>query len=273
MEKGWTELMRLLSITSGSSGNCIYVGSDNTHILIDAGISGKRIEAGLCEADITGHDLSGILVTHEHSDHIASIGVMARRYNVPIYATKGTIEGIIASPSTGIIDESLFRIIDANNQFDIGDLCIYPQRVSHDASDPVAYRIGHNKKSVGVCTDLGVYDKTIVDTFYGVNALLLEANHDVNMLSVGRYPYSLKRRILGERGHLSNETAGRLLCELMHDDLDTVLLGHLSAENNLPELAYESVRLEILMNCRDYNPTDINLKVASRSECSEIVNI
>lgn len=265
--------MRLISITSGSSGNCIYIGSDNTHILIDAGISGKRIEAGLNAAGITGNDISGILVTHEHSDHIAAIGVMARRYGIPIYATKGTIEGIIESPGTGNIDGSLFKVINSANDFTVGDLTIRAHSISHDANEPVAYRVNHNGKSCAVLTDLGVYDENIISEFYGVNALLLESNHDVNMLSVGRYPYSLKRRILGDKGHLSNESAGRLLCKLMHDDLDTVLLGHLSAENNLPELAYEAVRLEILMGSEKYKPTDINIKVASRSECSKPVII
>lgn len=265
--------MRLLSISSGSSGNCIYTGSDDTHLLIDAGISGKRIEAGLGTAELTGGDISGILVTHEHSDHIASIGVLARRYGIPIYATQGTIEGIKSSPCTGNIDESLFRVIKAGDNFTIGDLNIYAHPISHDANDPVAYRVCDGKVGVGVCTDLGKYDDDTIATFGNVNALLLEANHDVNMLQVGRYPYPLKRRILGERGHLSNETSGRLLCKLIHDGLHTVFLGHLSAENNLPELCYEAVRLELLMGCEKYNPDMLKLMVASRSECSEVVNV
>lgn len=265
--------MRFASITSGSSGNCIYVGSSDNHILIDAGISGKRIESGLNNFDIKAEELSGILVTHEHSDHIASIGVIARRYGIPIYATKGTIQGIIESPSTGNIDESLFVEITPNEEFCIGDLTIKSQKISHDANEPVAYRISDGKKSCGVLTDLGVYNEDIIEAFKHVNVLLLESNHDVNMLSVGRYPYQLKCRILGDKGHLSNESAGRLLCEIVHDDLETVFLGHLSAENNLPELAYEAVRLELLMGCNTIKPNDINLKVASRSECSELIKL
>lgn len=265
--------MRLVSISSGSSGNCIYTGSNNTHLLIDAGISGKRIDAGLHGADISGFDLSGILVTHEHSDHIASIGVMHRRYNLPIYATRGTIDGILSSPSIGNVDTGLFHVIESGSDFEIGDLCIHAHPVSHDANDPVAYRVTDGKSSVGVCTDLGRYDEGTVRAFSGVNALLIEANHDVNMLQVGRYPYPLKRRILSDKGHLSNETAGTLLCKLMHDDLHDVFLGHLSAENNLPDLCYEAVRLELLMGCDCYHPDNINLKVASRSECSEVVTI
>lgn len=265
--------MRLLSICSGSSGNCIYMGSNNTHLLVDAGVSGKKIEAGLNKCDLTGNELSGILVTHEHTDHIASVGVLARRYNVPIYATKGTIKGIIESSSTGNIDENLFRIIKPKVGFEIGDISIYPQPISHDANEPVAYAAECNNSKAGVLTDLGCYDDELVGTFSNMNSLIIESNHDVNMLMVGRYPYPLKRRILGDKGHLSNESCGKLLCRLLNDGLSSIMLGHLSAENNLPELAYEAVRLEILMGQKEYNPKDFNLMVLKRSECSDIINI
>ena len=265
--------MNLVSITSGSSGNCIYVGSDNTHILIDAGISGKRIETGLNSIGIKPEELSGILVTHEHADHIQGIGVMSRRYGIPIYATRGTISGICNTKAIGEIPTELFNIIEADDSFLIDDLSVNPVKISHDALEPVAYRIGHGKSSIGVCTDLGVYDDYIVDCFKGVNAILIEANHDVNMLQVGRYPYPLKRRILSDKGHLSNENSGRLLCKLLHDDLSTILLGHLSEENNLAELAYETVRLEIMMDECKYKPEDFELIVASRTERSKLIAV
>ena len=260
--------MELCSITSGSSGNCIYVGTDNTHLIIDAGISGKKIEAGLNDIGLKTSEMDGILVTHEHADHIASLGVLARRYGLPIYATAGTIEGILSSPSLGKFPDGLFREIKADESFNIKDIDIRPVKISHDANEPVAYRFNHADHSVGVCTDLGIYDDYIVEAFTGVNALLLEANHDVNMLQVGSYPYYLKRRILGDKGHLSNELSGQLLCRLLHDKLDTVLLGHLSAENNLAELAYETVRLEILMDDNEYKPDDFRINIASRYEHS-----
>lgn len=260
--------MELVSIASGSSGNCIYVGTDDTHIIIDAGISGRRIEEGLNDIGLKTSEMDGILVTHEHADHISSLGVLARRYGLPIYATRGTIEGIMASPCLGKFPEGLFKEIKADEHFSINDIDIRPVRISHDANEPVAYRFNHESHSVGVCTDLGIYDDYIVDAFSGVNALLLEANHDVNMLQVGRYPYYLKRRILGDRGHLSNELSGQLLCRILHDNLDTVLLGHLSAENNLAELAYETVRLEILMDDNEYKPDDFKIAIASRHEHS-----
>lgn len=265
--------MNLVSITSGSSGNCIYAGTDNTHILVDVGLSGKKIEEGLNSIGITASDLSGILITHEHIDHIAGLGVMARRYGMNIYATKGTIEGIKATKSVGEIPDGLMREISADEVFKINDLEINPIRISHDALEPVAFRLSNNDRAIGICTDLGTYNDYIVDSFKGVNAILIEANHDVNMLQVGRYPYSLKRRILSDRGHLSNENSGRLLCELLHDDLSTIMLGHLSEENNLAELAYETVRLEIMMNECKYQPEDFELIVASRHERSKLVAV
>ena len=265
--------MRICSIASGSSGNCIYVGSDNTHVIIDAGISGKRIEQGLNELGLSTGDLNGVLITHEHSDHIASVGVLARRYGLPMYATRGTIKGIMSQKYLGFVDSSLFVEISADNDFCIDDLHVRPIEISHDALEPVAYRIEHENSSVGVCTDLGTYTDRIIDGFSGVDALLIEANHDVRMLQVGSYPYPLKQRILSDKGHLSNENCGRLLCRLLHDDMKSIMLGHLSAENNLAELAYEAVRLEIMMDENKYAPSDFDINVAKRSEMSQCVAV
>lgn len=265
--------MRLCSIASGSSGNCIYVGSENTHLLVDAGISGKRVEAGLNELGLTTSDLDGILITHEHSDHIGGIGVIARKYGIPLYATRGTFMGMLEAKGIGKVDTSLFNVIKGDEAFKIDDLLIKSVNVSHDAKEPVAYRIEHSRTSVGVCTDLGKYDQSIVEAFAGVDALLIEANHDVNMLQVGRYPYQLKQRILGDKGHLSNEACGKLLCKLLHDDLKSIYLGHLSQENNMAELAYEAVRLEIMMDESEYKPNDFQIKVAKRDELSQLLAV
>ena len=265
--------MELCSIASGSSGNCIYVGSDKTHLIVDAGISGKRIEEGLNGIGLKTEEMDGILVTHEHSDHIAALGVLARRYALPIYATRGTIDGILSSTYLGAIPEDLFHEIRADEPFRIDDLLVKPVAISHDANEPVAYRIEHGNVSAGILTDLGIYDDYTIENFSGTDALLLEANHDVHMLQVGRYPYPLKCRILGDRGHLSNELSGQLLCKLLHDKLKTVILGHLSAENNLAELAYETVRLEILMDDNVYQPDDFQIRIASRSERSQLIAV
>ena len=265
--------MRLCSIASGSSGNCIYVGSEATHLLVDVGISGKKTELGLKELGLTGNDIDGILITHEHADHIQGLGILARKYEIPIYATTGTIAAIKACGGVGKVEESLFHEVKEDTKFTLKDLTVNPMRISHDAAQPVAYRIAYGRKKVAICTDLGVYNDYTVECLKGMDALLLEANHDVNMLQVGPYPYKLKQRILGERGHLSNENTGRLLCRILHDNLQTILLGHLSKENNLPELAYESVRMEINMGENPYKASDFDIRVAKRSELTPIVTI
>ncbi|MDO4291655.1 MAG: MBL fold metallo-hydrolase [Eubacteriales bacterium] len=263
--------MRLCSIASGSSGNCIYAGTETTHVLVDAGISGKRVENGLNQIGLTGHDIDGILITHEHNDHIAGLGVLSRRYGIPIYATPGTAAAIRSCRSLGVIPEELFCEVHADQPFAIKDLCINPMQISHDAAEPVGYRFSYGSRRAAVCTDLGTYNEYTVECLKGMDVLLLEANHDVNMLQVGSYPYYLKQRILGNRGHLSNENSGRLLSRVLHDHLQRVILGHLSHENNLPELAYETVRMEIDLADNPYRAGDFPIQVARRSEVSEMI--
>ncbi|MBS6398221.1 MAG: MBL fold metallo-hydrolase [Clostridiales bacterium] len=262
--------MRLCSIASGSSGNCIYTGSENTHLLVDAGISAKKIEAGLRELEVEGRDIQGLLITHEHSDHIKGAGILARRYGFPIYATEGTISQMKGMSTLGKIDESLYHTIRADEPFCIGDMEIEPFHISHDAADPVAYRFRCGEKSAAVATDMGVYNDYIVEHLKDLDVLLLEANHDIQMLQVGPYPYPLKQRILGDRGHLSNESAGQLLCRILHDHMKKIYLGHLSKENNYAELAYETVKLEIQLNPVQYGPADFDIQVADRDGCSGI---
>ena len=155
--------MELCSIASGSSGNCICVGSDDCHVLIDAGISGKKVEAGLNSLGMKTEEMKGILVTHEHTDHIAGLGVVARRYGIPIYATRGTIDAILHTKSVGKVDEALFCEVTPGTEFTIGDLEIEPIPISHDAADPVAYKIRHEDRTAAVVTDLGTYDEKIIE--------------------------------------------------------------------------------------------------------------
>lgn len=260
--------MDFCSIASGSSGNCIYVGSDQTSVLIDTGISRKRIVDGLHEIDRKPEELKGILITHEHSDHIKGLGVMSRKYHIPIYATAGTIDGIRNSSSLGQIDEDLFHTIRADGKFQIEDLEVEPFAISHDAAEPVAYRLDNGEKSVAVVTDLGYYDEKIVSHLKDLDGVLLESNHDIHMLQVGSYPYYLKQRILGNRGHLSNENAGRLLCEILNDRIKTILLGHLSRENNYEALAYETVCAEVTLGDNPYKAGDFPIAVAARDHIS-----
>ena len=273
MEREIEIMLEICSIASGSSGNCICVGSNHTHVLIDAGISGKRIENGLNEIALKTSEMQGILITHEHIDHIAGLGVLARRYGIPMFATEKTINAILHTKSVGKIDKELFQVIQPGKRFSIGELMIKPISISHDAADPVAYKVTKGEKHIAVITDLGTYNQTIVDELQGLDALLLEANHDVNMLQTGIYPYPLKQRILSDRGHLSNERSGQLLCELLHDGFGTVMLGHLSKENNYEELAYEAVRLEVTMGDNPYKAEDFPMYVAKRDTVTDIIRV
>ena len=263
--------MNLCSIASGSSGNCIYTGTEKTGILIDVGISAKRIEQGLASIDRNMKEIKGIFISHEHSDHIKGLGVLARKHHIPIYGTKGTIQAIKNCSSLGEIDAELYREIRPDENITIEDLVIQPFRISHDAAEPVAYRMECGKKSAAIATDLGFYNQKIVDKLQNLDVLLLESNHDTHMVEVGGYPYHLKQRILSDRGHLSNESAGKLLCHLLHDDLKAVFLGHLSKENNYEELAYETVKLEITLGSEKYQPDDFLIEVAKRDSVSRMI--
>ncbi len=263
--------MRFTSIASGSSGNCTYIGSENTHILIDAGVSKKRIEEGLKGLDLCLGDIDGIFVTHEHVDHIAALHTILKKFDIPIFATSGTIDGIRYSDKKSEMVDARFIPVAVDKEISIGDMIVNPMTISHDANEPCGYRVFCGDKKVGVCTDLGCYTDYTVDCLTGCDALLLEANHDVRMLQTGPYPYQLKRRILGDTGHLSNEKSGELLCKLLNDKMKGIFLGHLSKENNLPELAYETVRVEIDMGENPYHSSDFPIIVANRSELSPVM--
>lgn len=265
--------MRLMSIASGSSGNCIYVGNENTHILVDTGISKKRVEEGMKGIDLCPSDLDGIFITHEHSDHISGLGVLSRKYNVPIYGTRETLNAIKSYSKIGKVDFDLFVEIEPDVSLNINTLEVKPFSISHDAANPVSYRIEDSRSKIAVATDLGTYNDYIVSNLEDLNGIVLESNHDIRMLQTGAYPYYLKQRILGNKGHLCNEMAGRLLDLILNDNMKKIFLGHLSKENNYEELAYESVRMEINLSDSKYKADDFDISVAKRdmpSGCIEI---
>ncbi|MEG1458036.1 MAG: MBL fold metallo-hydrolase [Acetivibrio sp.] len=264
--------MNFCSIASGSSGNCIYVGNKDTGILVDAGISKKRITEGLSSMDVNPEKLDAIVVTHEHSDHICGLGVFTRKYKVPIYGTKETIESIRNIKSMGALDETLFHEIKEDCSFLVNDIVVHPFSIPHDAANPVSYTFSSNGEKIGVATDLGTYNASIISNLEECQILLLEANHDINMLQVGSYPYSLKRRILSDTGHLSNDNSGKLLSKIFSDRLKYIFLGHLSKENNYPELAYETVKCELLESGITKN-REYTMQVAKRDTPSELVTI
>ena len=181
--------MRFTSIASGSSGNCTYVGSDNTHILVDAGISKKRIEEGLSKLELCFDDISAIFVTHEHTDHISALHTILKKHDIPIYATGGTITGIRNSDKKNEMANSRFVKVRADEAVVVGDMIVNPMTISHDALEPCGYRVYCGSKKIGIATDLGCFTDYTVECLQDCDALLLEANHDVRMLQTGPYPY------------------------------------------------------------------------------------
>jgi phosphoribosyl 1,2-cyclic phosphodiesterase len=262
--------LKICSIASGSSGNCIYVGTDDVNLLVDSGISGKKVELGLSNIGVNPNTIDGILITHEHSDHIRGVGVLARRYKIPIYTTKKTWEATLDYKPIGKIPTDLFMEIYPDEDYAIKDIIIQPFKSFHDAIDPVCYTFRNKDKKISIATDIGCYDEYIVEKLYGSNVLFIEANHDVKLLEVGKYPYYLKKRILSDIGHLSNEKSGELISTLYNETLSHVILGHLSQENNFPELAYESVKT-VLLNYPHIELDNLNISVASRNNNSELV--
>ena len=262
--------MNVCSIASGSSGNCIYVGSEKNHILIDAGVSRKRIVEGLQEIGVAPEKLDAIFVTHEHSDHIQGIHMMVKMFGVPVFATGGTLDGICMKDSKKVIGRDKLYQLYADEAVSIGNLQIMPFRMSHDAAEPVCYTVKSGSTKLGIATDLGKYDEYTIDHLADSDILFLEANHDISMLEAGKYPYQLKCRILSDRGHLSNEAAGRLLCRLSQKKLKYAFLAHLSKENNYPQLAYEAVKCQIWEEM-GWNQLPFELMVAQRDKPSKMI--
>lgn len=236
--------LEFCTISSGSSGNSTYIGTKHTKILVDAGVSGKRIQEGLASLAITGNDIDGLFITHEHSDHIKGAGIFSRRFDVPIFATYETWNAM--ENNIGKIAPNNKRVIYAGENCILNDLCIKPFNIPHDAAEPVGFNVFADDKKISFLTDVGHITKEIKESIVDSQILLLEANHDLHMLKNGSYPWHLKQRILSDRGHLSNVSAGEILAEIMSGKMKHVLLGHLSDENNEPSLALHTV--ETILN-------------------------
>ena len=224
---------------SGSSGNSVYIACGGVRLLVDAGVSAARVEANLDEIGVSPEELDAILVTHEHIDHIRGLSVLSRKYGVPIYANEGTWTGIEQKASG--IPMRLRRTFYTGEEFSVGRMSVHPFAIPHDAQEPVGYAFSCGTLTCGVATDIGCVQEDWLRAVSGCQALVLEANHDVEMVERGPYPAHLKRRILGRRGHLNNEDCARALLELARGGTRAVFLAHLSADNNLPELAYNTV--------------------------------
>lgn len=259
------------TLFSGSSGNAAYLGTERGAVLIDCGVSGKQALEAMCEAGLEPDALQGILITHEHSDHIKGAGILARRLHLPIYATEGTWAGM--ESCVGDVPAHQRIVINAGESFFLEDLEIVPFAIPHDAGGPVGYRIYTPQASVAVATDLGYFADSVFDAISGAEVVLLESNHDPQMLQNNPYyPQRLKSRILGRKGHLSNESSAQAAVRLCGSGTQHLLLGHLSRENNTPELAYRTVRAG-LENAGARLDEDVTLFVASRSQVSHLYTI
>ena len=260
--------LAICSLASGSSGNSYVIRSENTAVLVDAGISNRQICAGLSRLGLSADDLGGVLVTHEHSDHIKGIATLMKRCGARLYATELTAAQLKAGPER-------LRAVEPGEVFEIGDIEISCFSVSHDAADPVGYSFRNGGSVITVVTDTGCVSEEIKGFMQAADILVLESNHDENMLRMGRYPWFLKQRILSDRGHLSNEAAAIALAEVLEAERGSglkqriVLLAHLSRENNFPEMALATME-NILQEHGFTAGKETRIEVLARNEMSAL---
>ena len=231
--------MTFCTLASGSSGNATYVGFGGKHFLVDCGLSGKRVVSALERIGVD--KLHGIFVTHEHTDHISGVGVLARRYKLDVFASPLTWRYLVRHGRLGPIFENQMKVIEQGCAIHIGDTRVLAFGVPHDASEAVGYSFTHGEEKIVVATDLGEQTEAVTSEMKGAKIIMLESNHDPEMLKEGRYPADLKRRVAGRMGHLSNAAAGMMLAEVVVPNYTHVYLAHLSEENNTPMLAYDTV--------------------------------
>lgn len=262
-------MFEFCSLYSGSSGNSLFVQTENTKILIDAGESAKKITDALSSINVNPSDLDAILVTHEHSDHVKGLGTFSKKYNIPIYANEKTWD-FMPEQNAKILENNK-KYFKPSENFEIGDLKIHPFKIPHDAANPCGFNLFHNNKKMSIATDIGHMTSDIIHKLEDSSFLLLESNYDPNILKYSKYPYSLKERIAGPNGHLANNDAGKTISYLLKSGLNQVMLGHLSRENNFPELAYKTVVEELIES--KYDENSININIANRFNPSPVINL
>lgn len=260
-------MLKYCSIGSGSSGNCHAIMYKDTGILIDAGLTGKTITAGIKHADFDIEKIRGIFITHEHSDHIKGAGVMSRKLDIPIYANLKTWQQMVGK--IGNIKEENMVVFENDKTYAMGDLKIRPFSIPHDSEDAVGYNIYSDKSKMSIATDIGYITENIRKNLKNSKLVVLESNYDPNMLMMGSYSYALKKRVMSEGGHLSNEEAAGFCTELVEGGTESILLAHLSKENNFPELAYATSK-NVLTNNNMIVDKDLKLDVLRRDQFSMV---
>jgi len=263
-------MLNFCSLYSGSSGNSLLVETSNTKLLIDAGVSSKKIEKALSDIDINPSSLDGILVTHEHIDHVQGLGTLSKKFDLPVFVNQKTLDAMPKQRDK--IASNNIKTFKISDKFSIGDLDIKPFSIPHDAANPCGFNIWKEDRKISIATDIGHMTNDIVKQLEESLFIMLEANYDPEVLRCCSYPFPLKSRIAGPTGHLSNEMAGKTIAHLLNSGLKKATLGHLSKESNFPELAYQTV-MDELISTDSFDKDSIHLNVASRDVHSEVIKI
>lgn len=261
-------MFQFCSLYSGSSGNCSLVKTSTTKILVDAGVSSKKIVEALESIGVEPSSIDAILITHEHSDHVSGLGIFSKKFNVPVYANLETWNAMAKQKEK--IEDNNIKIFSLNNFF-VGDIKVEPFSIPHDAANPCGFNFYNADKKMSIATDIGHMNSDIINHLTKSSFLLLEANYEPEILKCSSYPYVLKERIKGPNGHLSNSDAGKTISYLSKCGLHNVMLGHLSKENNFPELAYKTVVEELMQN--NVLENGLQLSVAKRYGASPIIDV
>ena len=261
------------SLNSGSNGNATYIAAGNTRVLVDAGLSGQGVSKRLAQLEVLPETISAIVISHEHADHVRGAGVLSRKYRIPVYATQAAWQTDAMRRLVGQVPPGLMRVFNSGEEFYIGDIGIQTIPIPHDTVDPVAFRLYAGSRSVAVATDMGRVPRKVLRGLSGADLILLESNHDPDMLLHNAlYPEHLKQRILGGNGHLSNLDCARTLLELVETGVQHAVLGHLSHDNNTPELALQTVSEQLSL--RGVRPgTDIRLDMAWRDRIGGVYTL
>ena len=262
-------MFKYCSLYSGSSGNCLFIQSNKTKLLIDAGVSLKKISDALNKINISGESINAVLVTHDHIDHTKGLTLLSNQYNIPIYANKETWDILLKTNKK--LENCNINFFKNNKSFELNDLKISPFSTPHDAVNPCGFNIFKDNKKISIATDLGHVNDDIIKSLKNSVFVMLEANYDSEILKYSSYPYKLKTRISGPNGHLENCVAGQTISRLVHNGLEKALLKHLRKEYNFPALAYITVSQELLK--ANIQENDLNLNVAPRDYPSNIFNI
>lgn len=262
-------MLNFCSLYSGSSGNSFLVSTETTNILVDVGVSAKKIQIALDNLLINPYSINGILITHEHTDHVQGLGTFSKKYNVPVYVNQKTLNAMPKQQEK--INNDNINLFEVGDTFYINDLKIKSFSIPHDATNPCGFNIYKDSKKISIATDIGHMTNDILHSLEESSFVMLESNYDPEVLKCSSYPYALKTRIAGPTGHLSNEMAGKTISYLLKYGLKGAMLGHLSKESNFPELAYKTVVDELISN--NYDESALSLGIASRDCPSKLIKL